>query len=90
MVARKVHSGPRAGRALGSQVYNSQKNGTLAAWAHGQIVLTIAHLDHQPENSDMGNLRAFCQRCHLRYDARHHAATAQATRDAQRGQGRLL
>lgn len=68
----------------------TEVNGTLATWARGKIVLTIAHLDHQPENNALENLRAFCQRCHLRYDAKHHAATAQATRDRKRGQGRLL
>lgn len=44
------------------------------------IVLTIAHLDHQPENCDPANLRAWCQMHHLRYDAAHHAETARATR----------
>jgi 5-methylcytosine-specific restriction endonuclease McrA len=44
------------------------------------IVLTIAHLDHTPENCDPDNLRALCQRCHLRYDAAHHAETARNTR----------
>lgn len=34
-----------------------------------RIVLTVAHLDHQPENCDPDNLRAWCQRCHNRYDA---------------------
>lgn len=34
-----------------------------------KIVLTIAHLDHTPENCSDENLRAFCQRCHNRYDA---------------------
>lgn len=47
-----------------------------------RIVLTIAHLDHVPENcgriGDRANLRAWCQRCHLRYDAKHHAQTARA------------
>lgn len=33
-----------------------------------QIVLTIAHLDHTPENCGDDNLRAWCQRCHNRYD----------------------
>lgn len=47
------------------------------------IVLTIAHLDHTPENCDPANLRALCQRCHLRYDAQHHAETARATRRAR-------
>lgn len=33
------------------------------------VVLTVAHLDHQPENCDPANLLAGCQRCHNRYDA---------------------
>lgn len=37
-----------------------------------KVVLTVAHLDHQPENCSDENLRAMCQRCHLRYDAHHH------------------
>ena len=36
-----------------------------------RIVLTVAHLDHTPENCDPSNLRAWCQRCHNRYDAAH-------------------
>lgn len=34
-----------------------------------KVILTIAHLDHQPENCDPENLRAWCQRCHNAYDA---------------------
>lgn len=34
-----------------------------------KIVLTVAHLDHTPENCADDNLRAWCQRCHNRYDA---------------------
>ena len=48
-----------------------------------QIVLTVAHIDHQPENNEWSNLAALCQRCHLRHDARHHAANAAATRRAK-------
>ena len=48
------------------------------------------HLDHTPENVTDGNLRAACQRCHLLYDAAHHAETAALTRDARSGQGRLF
>lgn len=44
------------------------------------VVLTIAHLDHVPENCAPENLRAWCQRCHLRYDAEHHKQTAYRTR----------
>lgn len=45
-----------------------------------RIVLTIGHLDHTPENCADENLRAWCQRCHLTYDAEHHAQTAYMTR----------
>lgn len=40
-----------------------------------RVVLTVAHLDHQPENCEADNLMAMCQRCHLAYDAEHHART---------------
>ena len=33
------------------------------------VILTVAHLDHQPENNAPENLRAWCQRCHNTYDA---------------------
>lgn len=33
------------------------------------VVLTVAHLDHDPTNCDPDNLRALCQRCHNGYDA---------------------
>lgn len=54
------------------------------------IVLTIAHLDHMPENCAPENLKALCQRCHLRYDAVHHAETARATRHAAKAIGELF
>jgi hypothetical protein len=38
-----------------------------------RIVLTVAHLDHQPENCADENLRALCQRCHIRHDAKMKA-----------------
>ena len=54
------------------------------------IVLTVAHLDHQPENCDPANLRAWCQRHHLAYDHQHHQANARATRLARVGQTELF
>lgn len=33
-----------------------------------RVVLTVAHLDHTPENCGDDNLKAMCQRCHNRYD----------------------
>jgi hypothetical protein len=44
------------------------------------IVLTCAHLDHDPRNCELTNLKALCQRCHLRYDIEHHGETAYRTR----------
>lgn len=35
-----------------------------------QIILTIAHLDHDPRNNDPDNLAALCQLHHCRYDAK--------------------
>lgn len=46
------------------------------------VVLTTAHLNHTPEDCAEENLAAMCQRCHLRYDREHHAATRSATRAA--------
>jgi 5-methylcytosine-specific restriction endonuclease McrA len=60
--------------------------GTKAQYFRGDVILTIAHLDHTPENSDPSNLKAMCQRCHLRYDRHHHAESARKTRDAKTGQ----
>lgn len=45
-----------------------------------RVVLTIAHLDHTPENCDPSNLRALCQKCHNRYDAKHRAETRAQTK----------
>jgi len=55
-----------------------------------RIVLTIGHLDHTPENCDESNLRAWCQRCHLNYDAKHHAQTAYNTRRSGKAAGELF
>lgn len=54
-----------------------------------KIVLTVAHLDHDPSNCDDANLRAWCQRCHLRYDAAEHARTRAATLRARAAVGDL-
>lgn len=37
--------------------------------------LTVAHLNHTPEDCRRENLRALCAPCRLRYDAPHHAET---------------
>jgi hypothetical protein len=54
------------------------------------VVLTTAHLDHTPENCGDDNLKAMCQRCHLRLDRHHHAANARSTRLRKAGQDDLF
>jgi len=48
-----------------------------------KVVLTCMHLDHDITNNDHDNLAMGCQRCHLRYDAEHHAKNSKATRAAK-------
>lgn len=48
-----------------------------------EVVLTVAHLDHQPENCDPENLKALCQRCHNLYDMpMRRAGIARRAREA--------
>lgn len=55
-----------------------------------KVVLTVAHLDHTPENCADENLMAMCQRCHLTYDAAHHAANSRKRRMAAKADGDLF
>jgi len=52
---------------------------------NSKIVLTIAHLDHMPENNgepgNRPNLKAWCQRCHNTYDMPHRMKNAKLTRE---------
>ena len=50
------------------------ENGKAHPITGSTVVLTVAHLDHDPPNCADDNLEAMCQRCHLRYDAHHHRA----------------
>jgi hypothetical protein len=46
-----------------------EKDQRPALFARGKVVLTVAHLNHQPEDCRDENLLACCQRCHNRIDA---------------------
>ncbi len=75
----------RAGnRCEGSPRYPDcrAENGQAHPVTGSRVVLTIAHLDHTPEHNDPSNLRAWCNRCHLTYDAQLHARNAAETRRA--------
>jgi len=58
------------------------------------VVLTVAHLDHDPTNNgqpgNRPNLRAWCQRCHLNYDRALHTRNAHETRRAKKALGDLF
>lgn len=77
-------------RTTGGPRRCEEMHGSRAKWARGVVVLTVAHLDHVPENCAPENLKAMCQRCHLRYDIEHHAETRRRTRDALTGQASLF
>jgi len=66
------------------------ENGEPHPVTTSKVVLTTAHLDHTPENCSDENLKAWCQRCHLTYDADHHAETARQTRRSKMAIGDLF
>ena len=45
-----------------------------------RVVLTVAHLNHDPQDNRRANLRVLCPRCHLAHDKDFHAANAAQTR----------
>lgn len=59
------------------RIRNQHSNMTESLKHHGftRIVLTVAHLDHDPTNNKDENLKALCQKCHNRHDAKHRAQT---------------
>jgi hypothetical protein len=40
--------------------------------AQTRIALAAAHLDHDPTNNRLRNLKALCQRCHMLHDREEH------------------
>ena len=63
-------------RCEGSPAYPDcrVKNYSESTITGSKIVLTIAHLDHDSDNWNVKDdrLRAWCQRCHLKYDLPMH------------------
>ena len=68
-----------------NDLFELQKDGTEKR-KRQRFTLTVAHLDHKPENCDRSNLKALCSVCHLRYDVHHHARS----RKTIKGQLELL
>ena len=66
-----------------------EQQGQLATWARGQIMLTTHHLNHHKHDSRRKNLKAMCQRCHLRCDAPMRAERRKLAEDQASGQTRM-
>lgn len=52
-----------------------------------KVVLTIAHLDHDVTHNGADNLKAWCQRCHLTYDAKSKAERRKQKELTQKREG---
>ena len=61
---------------------------SMTAWLQKirtiRVVLTLAHLDHNPANNDLDNVKLLCQWCHLNFDKLHHAETRRVRKDRHR------
>lgn len=53
------------------------KHGSRHPYTGVIVVLTVAHLNHKPEDCSDENLRAACQLCHNRYDLAHRMRSRQ-------------
>jgi hypothetical protein len=85
-------------------IYRPDKTSQWVLWPEGmesealsmdgykpvKVILTVAHLNHQPEDCSDDNLAALCQKCHLNYDALHHKANARQTLNNKRKQLQLF
>ncbi|CAH2605543.1 conserved protein of unknown function (plasmid) [Rhodovastum atsumiense] len=54
------------------------------------VVLATAHLDHDPTNNRLRNLRSLCQRCHMLNDRPYHRAQRRLTFMMRRAVGDLF
>jgi hypothetical protein len=55
-----------------------------------RVVLAAAHLDHDPRNNRLRNLKSLCQRCHVIHDRPHHLAQRRITYLLRRALGDLF
>lgn len=55
-----------------------------------RVILATAHLDHDPGNNRLRNLKGLCQRCHMIHDRPHHLARRRITYLLRRALGDLF
>jgi hypothetical protein len=57
---------------------------------HTRVILAAAHLDHDPPNNRLRNLKSRCQQCHMIQDRPHHLARRRITYLLRRALGDLF
>jgi hypothetical protein len=62
----------------------------VAQIRHTRVVLAAAHLDHDPRNNRLRNLKSLCQRCRMIHDRPHHLAQRRITYLLRRALGDLF
>lgn len=83
----------RAGnRCEGSPKYPEcrAENGKPHPVTGSMVVLTIAHMDHDPTSADEARMRCLCQRCHNTHDAPFRRRNAARTRKGRKAMGELF
>lgn len=63
---------------------------SIAQFAQGEVILTVAHMNHCKSDCRPENLKAMCNTCHLRYDLNLHARNAFENRRNQMANGDLF
>lgn len=71
-------------RAQGRCEWCGAQNGHPHPETGSRVILTVAHLNHDPTDHREDNLAALCQRCHLHHDRFLHALRARDTRLARK------
>jgi 5-methylcytosine-specific restriction endonuclease McrA len=55
-----------------------------------KIILTVAHVNHKPYDCRPENLKAWCQKCHNKHDAKHRADGRKRRAAERAGQKALI
>lgn len=74
------------GRCEGSPAFPDcrAENGKPHPVTGSRVVLTVAHINHDPRFNGPDDLRHWCQRCHITHDAPMKAAKRRLNADEQR------